>query len=316
MAIEYKLSYTASEIENKLGQIDNKLDASALDSAIDAALTEAKESGEFKGEQGSSGIYLGSGDMPEDCNVQIDPDGEPIEVYSKEEADSLLQNKIALWKPNTEYKVGDLVIARGESLYRKGFHNRDCIFKCIQAHISADIFIAQDEKNKWKEQTSFYATSSEKADRDDRGNIINETYATKEELSNGLASIDLSSIKSVDFSIKKLAPAATFEIEPNMFCMAMTGGETCLGYYNKDNTAIATDIGTSIFFSTETNTQADAWATEDDFQWWYRVASLYQTSGGLLSLPFKSRNDALIKNAYLKNNHASLEVWVYILKQG
>lgn len=43
---EYQLSYTASEINQKLGMVDtlsaNKLDASELDSAIDAALEEAK----------------------------------------------------------------------------------------------------------------------------------------------------------------------------------------------------------------------------------------------------------------------------------
>jgi hypothetical protein len=28
--------------------------------------------------KGSSGVYVGSGDMPEECNVQIDPDGEVL----------------------------------------------------------------------------------------------------------------------------------------------------------------------------------------------------------------------------------------------
>lgn len=32
-----------------------------------------------KGETGSSGVYVGSGEMPEDCNVQIDPDGNAFE---------------------------------------------------------------------------------------------------------------------------------------------------------------------------------------------------------------------------------------------
>jgi hypothetical protein len=31
-----------------------------------------------KGDKGDPGVYLGSGDMPEDCNVQIDPNGEPL----------------------------------------------------------------------------------------------------------------------------------------------------------------------------------------------------------------------------------------------
>lgn len=31
-----------------------------------------------KGDPGQSGVYVGTGDMPADCNVQIDPDGEPL----------------------------------------------------------------------------------------------------------------------------------------------------------------------------------------------------------------------------------------------
>ena len=46
---------------------------------VDAALVEAKASGDFKGDKGDpgvSGVYVGSGDMPEGYNVQIDPDGD------------------------------------------------------------------------------------------------------------------------------------------------------------------------------------------------------------------------------------------------
>jgi len=86
-------------------QVDNKVDQSQLSEAVDTALTDAKESGEFdgkdgisathswngttltitsasgtssadlKGDTGNSGVYVGSGDMPSDCNVQIDPEG-------------------------------------------------------------------------------------------------------------------------------------------------------------------------------------------------------------------------------------------------
>ena len=64
MAIEYKLPYTASEIANKLGQIDDKLDATALDSAIETALAEAKASGEFDGKDGKDGKDGVNGDTP------------------------------------------------------------------------------------------------------------------------------------------------------------------------------------------------------------------------------------------------------------
>lgn len=33
-----------------------------------------------KGDRGASGVYVGSGDMPDDCNVQIDPNGSAYEL--------------------------------------------------------------------------------------------------------------------------------------------------------------------------------------------------------------------------------------------
>lgn len=46
---------------------------------------EKGEKGE-KGDRGESGVYVGSGDMPEDCNVQIDPSGNSVtldELYAE-----------------------------------------------------------------------------------------------------------------------------------------------------------------------------------------------------------------------------------------
>lgn len=44
-----------------------------------------------KGETGNSGVYVGSGDMPDDCNVQIDPTGE---VITQEELSNAIQRTI------------------------------------------------------------------------------------------------------------------------------------------------------------------------------------------------------------------------------
>ena len=44
-----------------------------------------------KGETGNSGVYVGSGDMPDDCNVQIDPTGE---VITYEELSDAIQRTI------------------------------------------------------------------------------------------------------------------------------------------------------------------------------------------------------------------------------
>ncbi len=57
-----------SELENDAGYIDE----AELGSAVDTALAEVKESGGFDGE---NGVYVGSGDMPENANVQVDPEG-------------------------------------------------------------------------------------------------------------------------------------------------------------------------------------------------------------------------------------------------
>lgn len=51
-----------------------------------------------KGDTGNSGVYLGSGEMPEDCNVQIDPTGEPYDMNTyatKDElAEAVAQSKV------------------------------------------------------------------------------------------------------------------------------------------------------------------------------------------------------------------------------
>ncbi len=42
--------------------------------------TETEWLASLKGETGNSGVYVGSGDMPDECNVQIDPDGEVLTI--------------------------------------------------------------------------------------------------------------------------------------------------------------------------------------------------------------------------------------------
>ena len=111
-------------VEDLFDQLSKEFDAN-VKTAVDEALTEAKESGEFdgeagkdgadgtsathawdgtvltitsasgtssadlkgeKGDMGNSGVYIGSGDMPDDCNVQIDPNGDAFTLESLDEA--------------------------------------------------------------------------------------------------------------------------------------------------------------------------------------------------------------------------------------
>ena len=48
MATEYKLSYTASDIDRKLSIIDDKLDANKLPEAINTALSQDLENADFR----------------------------------------------------------------------------------------------------------------------------------------------------------------------------------------------------------------------------------------------------------------------------
>lgn len=75
-----------SDIRATLTKLSNeKLATSELDSAIDTALAEAKASGEFDGEDGESGVYVGSGTAPTGTKVQVDPNGEAIEILTEKD---------------------------------------------------------------------------------------------------------------------------------------------------------------------------------------------------------------------------------------
>ena len=53
----------------------------ALDNGFNGTESEWLDSLKGKdGKDGKSGVYVGSGEMPEDCNIQIDPNGNPIDL--------------------------------------------------------------------------------------------------------------------------------------------------------------------------------------------------------------------------------------------
>jgi hypothetical protein len=78
----------------------NKLEQAVLanDTAIEEINT-AMESGDFKGDPGVSGVYVGSGDMPEGYNIQIDPNGEADVPATQEWVAAQIQAAInATWE--------------------------------------------------------------------------------------------------------------------------------------------------------------------------------------------------------------------------
>jgi glycerophosphoryl diester phosphodiesterase len=64
---EYKLSYTASEIDERLERVD------AISGHEDRILALEQ----------NGGVYVGSGEMPDNCNVQIDPNGTVMSIPTK-----------------------------------------------------------------------------------------------------------------------------------------------------------------------------------------------------------------------------------------
>ena len=61
-----------------------------------------------KGETGNSGVYVGSGDMPDDCNVQIDPTGEVI-TYEELSKAIQLSNELIYISDSIPSKTPDFI---------------------------------------------------------------------------------------------------------------------------------------------------------------------------------------------------------------
>lgn len=70
-----------------------------------------------KGERGDSGVYVGSGDMPADCNVQVDPEGD-ANIVTVGETQTLDENSEAtVWNTGAD---GNVVLNFGIPKGRKG----------------------------------------------------------------------------------------------------------------------------------------------------------------------------------------------------
>ena len=102
----------------------------------------------------------------------------PENIVTKEE----LSNKISLWQPNTEYKVGDMVVVNVYERETDTTVTKICY--CIQNHTSSntDNLIMENDGYAWLGY-NFYVLF------DYKGRPIFETYATKEELEEALENI-------------------------------------------------------------------------------------------------------------------------------
>lgn len=80
-AIETKLKNIGKPSAEDVSYTSSSLSATNVQDAIDELEEELEQ-------KGDGGIYIGSGEMPEDCNVQIDPSGEIEEYVLKSEYDA------------------------------------------------------------------------------------------------------------------------------------------------------------------------------------------------------------------------------------
>lgn len=90
------------------------------------------ELGSVKGDpgpRGESGVYVGTGEMPEDCNVQIDPSGEAFEFIQPPKTASVGQALLVKsvdenGKP-TEWETGEVQAGSGGTSDHQKLSNRD-----------------------------------------------------------------------------------------------------------------------------------------------------------------------------------------------
>lgn len=90
------------------------------------------ELGSVKGDQGprgESGVYVGTGEMPEDCNVQIDPSGEAFEFIQPPKTarigQALLVKSVDENGKPTEWETGEVTGGTGGTSDHRKLSNRD-----------------------------------------------------------------------------------------------------------------------------------------------------------------------------------------------
>lgn len=90
------------------------------------------ELGSVKGDpgpRGESGVYVGTGEMPEDCNVQIDPSGEAFEFIQPPKTanvgQALLVKSVDENGKPTEWETGEVQAGSGGTSDHKKLSNRD-----------------------------------------------------------------------------------------------------------------------------------------------------------------------------------------------
>ncbi len=111
-----------------------------------------------------------------------------------DEINEILSNKIGVWKPKTDYKKGDVVFAP----VRNSMGENEltwCIFECLIDHTSPNGTSPWDMENGADYWYLQYVTVAG-AYSDSKGRTIHTTYATKEEMQEGLEQVETKADKT------------------------------------------------------------------------------------------------------------------------
>lgn len=118
------------------------------------------------------------------ANVEQTYNSESENAQSGKALRPVFQKKIELWQPNTEYKFGDMVLA---NIQEYGTILTVGMF-CIRNHTAGDIHFPSDMQNFYEYWDTYTLCTHQslRALEDDDGNLIHETYATKDELAEAI----------------------------------------------------------------------------------------------------------------------------------
>lgn len=94
-------------------------------------------------------------------------------------------SKIELWKPNTHYKVGDVVLGKW-ALDKGYFFEADVLATCKKEHTTSlmGTYLNAEDPTLWRDIQELTVDKAVNAENDMFGNQISSTYATKEALNN------------------------------------------------------------------------------------------------------------------------------------
>ena len=126
------------------------------------------------------------------CTSSVYDPESPMAMNGQAVAEAI-QPKLEIWQPNKEYKVGDIVLRKHIDFADDGaLLEIDCVEICNENHISVEppsnpIFEENKNNKYWDSYENLLLEKSYYAKSDFNGNVIDKTYATKDEVSHLLS---------------------------------------------------------------------------------------------------------------------------------